>query len=195
MAGLVGVRPAEVFRAFQQHIAGLLNRTVTDAPLSLTHKQNHSFAAVTFRDEQKVAIAAPLFGSSLFLFFSQDLIVEDLGNKTLKLRTVKYAYHLLEAPSPDSPCVVRWEYISPSRRKMTHPRNHVHLPIILETSDGPLDLDTLHLPTGWVTIEEVIRFLIVEVGIKPKSDDWNADLESSEKLFKQWTGREIEASA
>lgn len=195
MAGLVGARPAEVFREFQEHIAGLLNRTVTDAPLSLTHKQNNPFATVTFRDELRVAIAAPLFGSSLFLFFSQDLVVEDQGNKSWKLRTVKYTYHLLESPSPDSPWLIRWEYISPSRRKMSHPRNHVHLPVILDTADGVLDLDSLHLPTGWVTIEEIIRFLIVEVKVKPKSDDWNGDLESSERLFKQWTGRETEASA
>jgi hypothetical protein len=31
--------------------------------------------------------------------------------------------------------------------------------------DGQLDLDKAHLPTGWVTMEEVIGFLIVERGV------------------------------
>jgi len=54
-----------------------------------------------------------------------------------------------------------------------------------------MDLDKLHLSTGWVTIEEVIRFLIAEMGVKPKTADWDAELIKSEELFKQWTARDV----
>jgi hypothetical protein len=37
----------------------------------------------------------------------------------------------------------------------------------------------------------VIRFLITEMHIDPKCDDWNYRLIESEELFKQWTGRDI----
>jgi hypothetical protein len=33
----------------------------------------------------------------------------------------------------------------------------------LEIGDGELDLNKTHLPTGWVTFEEVIRFLIFDL--------------------------------
>ncbi len=54
-----------------------------------------------------------------------------------------------------------------------------------------MDFDKLHLSTGWVTIEEVIRFLIAEAGVKPKSADWDDTLLRSEELFRKWTERTI----
>jgi len=52
-----------------------------------------------------------------------------------------------------------------------------------------MDLDKLHLATGRVTVEEVIRFLIAEVGVKPKAANWDEELIKSEELFKKWTAR------
>jgi hypothetical protein len=52
-----------------------------------------------------------------------------------------------------------------------------------------MDLDKLHLPTGWVTIEEVIRFLIAEMGVPPKIDDWDDKLVESDRFFREWTRR------
>ncbi len=40
------------------------------------------------------------------------------------------------------------------------------------------------MPTGWVTIEEVIRFLIVDLELKPPcGDDWPSTLAESERAF------------
>lgn len=191
MPPLTGDRPAEAFRQFQDHIGRLLNCTVTDAPLSLIHPKDKPYATVTFRDEAEIATAVPLFASRLLLYLSQSLRVEHQTDGTWKLRTMTYAYHILEGREQDSRWLVRWEYTSRDQREMKHPRHHVHLPVLLETPDGNLDLDALHLSTGWVTIEEIIRFLIVEVGVKPKSTDWNADLFASEEKFKEWTSRTI----
>jgi hypothetical protein len=49
----------------------------------------------------------------------------------------------------------------------------------------------VHIPTGWVTVEEIIRFLISDLGVKPKEQDWEKELRDSEELFKQWTSRDI----
>ena len=163
MPGLIGDRPSDAFREFREHIGHLLNTTVTDARLSLLHTQDKPYATVTFRDDDDIATAAPLrAGSRLFLFLSQDLIVEEQQDRTWKLRTITYTYHILEARHPDSRWFVRWEYVSRARREMHSPRHHVHVPCKIETADGIWDLDALHLSTGWVTIEEVIRFLITE---------------------------------
>jgi hypothetical protein len=188
---LTGDRPGDVFRQFRDHISRLLNQTITDAPLSLTHVKDRPYAQFAFRDESNVAMAAPLFSGGLFLAVAQDLAVEQQPDKTWRLRTVRYSYHVLDGSSPDSGWIIRWEYVSHSRRRDEHPRHHVHIPTVLDTPAGKIDLNKLHLSTGWVTIEEVIRFLIAEVGVKPKAENWDEELIKSEELFRGWTGRNI----
>jgi hypothetical protein len=52
-----------------------------------------------------------------------------------------------------------------------------------------LSLAKLHIASGWVTIEEKIRFLIHELGVKPFSEDWDEILHQSEEKFREWTAR------
>jgi hypothetical protein len=188
---LIGDRPGEIFRKFRDYISHLLNTTITDAPLHLVHRKDAPYAHFAFRDEQDIAMAAPLFLDGLFLAVSQDLEVEQLADKTWRLHTVEYSYHLLEDSSFDSRWIVRWEYKSHRRLRNKHPRNHVHIDTVVETPAGPMNLDKLHLPTGWVTIEEVIRFLIAELGVPPKTGNWDDELVESERFFKTWTSRII----
>jgi len=48
-----------------------------------------------------------------------------------------------------------------------------------------VSLNDLHLPTGWVTIEEVIRFCIVDLGVPTNpAHDWDAVLEASYQTFR-----------
>ena len=56
---------------------------------------------------------------------------------------------------------------------------------------GVLDLNKIHLPSGWITVEEVVRFLITELKVKPFSDDWDDLLQKSEHKFREWTHRSI----
>jgi hypothetical protein len=188
---LIGDRPGDVFRQFRDHMSRLLNVTITDAPLSLTHRKDKLFAQFAFRDQADMPMAAPLFSGGLFLAVSQDLEVTQETDKSWRLRTLEYNYHLLEASSPDSRWVIRWEYKSHTRLRDIHPRHHVHIDVTIDTPAGKLNLDHLHLCSGWVTLEEVIRFLIAEVGVKPKIADWDHKLIESEELFRKWTARTI----
>ena len=45
-------------------------------------------------------------------------------------------------------------------------------------------LNDLHLPTGFTTIEEVLRFCIVDLGVTPLSDEWDRVLTDSYEKFK-----------
>jgi hypothetical protein len=52
------------------------------------------------------------------------------------------------------------------------------------------DLDKIHIPTGWVMIEDLIRFLIYELRVEPRSEfRWDQELVKSEEKFREWTGR------
>jgi len=46
-------------------------------------------------------------------------------------------------------------------------------------------LNDLHLPTGYVLLEEIIRFCIVDLGVRTLDADWNKTLEDSEEKFKK----------
>ncbi len=98
-----------------------------------------------------------------------------------RLRTTRYRY-TIRADGDDEPRF-RWEYVREFTRG--NPCRH-HLQGKLEIPFGrsQLNLNKLHLPTGYTTIEDVIRFCIVDLGVRPLSDDWHEVLEGSYRLFK-----------
>ncbi|MBI4601508.1 MAG: hypothetical protein HY721_06035 [Planctomycetes bacterium] len=125
----------------------------------------------------------PLKASSgpLHFYLSQMLeAVEEKGE--YRVRTHRYWYKLYAKPGLREHAILRWEYdseLSPDQPREC--RHHVqlaaHLPGI------GLDLNRAHVPTGWVPIEEVIRFLIVELGVKPPcGESWPEKLAASERL-------------
>lgn len=44
-------------------------------------------------------------------------------------------------------------------------------------------MDGLHLPTGRVSIEAVVRFLIQELDGEPRREDWEEVLDDAERPF------------
>lgn len=191
MAGLIGRTPREVFLNFHDHIQGLLNRTITDARLSLLHSEKHQTrASVDFRRNNE-PIAAPLFKPGIFLYIGQFLIVQQQPDKTWKLKTTQYKYRIQATDDPKDNQCLRWEYVSPKIRDKQLCRNHFQVPLNFQLGKQTVSLEDSHLPTGWVTIEEIIRFLIMDLDVAPKQDDWDTQLQNSEKKFKEWTGRSL----
>lgn len=50
---------------------------------------------------------------------------------------------------------------------------------------GTLALHKLHLPTGRVSLEVVVRFLIMDLDVIPRRNDWSAILDRHEERFRQ----------
>jgi hypothetical protein len=193
LPGLVGRTPREVFEEFRTKISELLNKTVTDAPLAITSlARDETRAQLVFR-RNNIPIAAPLIEKGLFLYIGQELKVEQ-QDKSWKLKTLQYRYRIQPTDDLKDTQALRWEYVAREVRDNEYCRHHFQAPIEFELREGmsPLSLKDAHLPTGWVTIEEIIRFLIVELRVKPKDEDgWDKLLRESEGRFKEWTGREI----
>lgn len=188
MPGLTGTDPREVFQTFREHVAKLLNQTVTDARLSLAVTRTD--ARISFRQAGE-DIAATLFGSQLHLYVGQVLTAEQQADRTWRLRTLRYAYRIQRGPDADDPCFFRFEYISRLVKPLAHPRHHLHIPLVLPLPSRLVNLEDIHIPTGWVTIEEIIRFLITELNVTPRDAAWSTLLLESEEIFKEWTGRRI----
>jgi hypothetical protein len=47
-------------------------------------------------------------------------------------------------------------------------------------------LARLHIPTGRVAFEEVVRLLITELRVEPNRDDWREILRDSEDRFREY---------
>jgi hypothetical protein len=69
-----------------------------------------------------------------------------------------------------------------------HPKNsgratwpHIHAYGTHESEE----LHKLHPPTGRVSIEAVVRFLIEDLDVVPRRADWRAVLERNEQLFRE----------
>lgn len=99
------------------------------------------------------------------------------------LRTIHYSYRIEEdeqggAREP----LMRWEYKIADPAIAGPPRHHAHL-AHRNARKGDLDYDKLHIP-AWVTIEEVVRFVIHELGhSSPCGDSWPLVLAESESHF------------
>ncbi len=85
---------------------------------------------------------------------------------------IGYAYRLCEHGGREI-LVYHWhpEGVSP----ITHP--HMHLstrirPIPLEPVGSTYSLAAHHIPTGQITLADVVRYLIVEAGVEPRRGDW-----------------------
>jgi hypothetical protein len=71
----------------------------------------------------------------------------------------------------------RWEYVS----RIDDPvaiwcRHHIQGPLLASLGTQVESLNDLHTPTGPLPIEELLRFCIVDLGVRPLSAEWDARL-------------------
>lgn len=191
MPGLTGRNPDEVFGKFTNHLGRLLNRTITDAPLSyLVVNEKDNRAYISFR-RHATQIAAPLLSHGLYLFLGQVITVVQEGPEW-RLKTLQYRYWVQGDDDDNSDSwYFRFEYTSPTLKPMTNPRHHLHVPCTLRCGGANMELKQLHIPTGWVTVEEIIRFLVHEIGVRCKARTWDRILLESEEQFREWTTRTV----
>ena len=117
------------------------------------------------------------------LLLSMHQNVRAVAHKTLgfELQTTKYRYALASSLEEEAP--IRWEYDKFLEDGKRHCRNHLQGTMTIRLGGGGISLKKSHLPTGWVLIEDVIRFLIVDLGVKAKESGWHDVLEESRKAF------------
>ncbi|MBI2455099.1 MAG: hypothetical protein HYV46_03055 [candidate division NC10 bacterium] len=99
-----------------------------------------------------------------------------------ELRTIDYRYTL--TPGDKTEPLLRWEYLKTPPAGALWCRHHLQGPVELQIHEHSVSLNDLHLPTGYVPFEEVLRFCIVDLGVPPLSEDWDAVLRDSYERFK-----------
>jgi hypothetical protein len=139
---------------------------------------------------------------TLYVSAAQDLITFPC-EAGFQLKTRRYWYKIFDVqPDLDNEPLFRWEYVARSDVPEGAQWCRHHFQIGKVSNDGkprravelalggvPLDLNRLHMPTGFVLIEYVLRFLITEFGV-PTAKDWEKALgESEEKFFRKFSSK------
>jgi hypothetical protein len=93
---------------------------------------------------------------------------------TWGVQTAGYGYELLVASGQS---VLAYHWHPTGRSPVRRPHFHLH------AHATPLDLRRVHLPSGRVELADVIRFLITELGVRPRRRDWEAAVASAEAIL------------
>lgn len=128
-------------------------------------------------------------GSKLYLEIDQHIEVLKVPTEKgymFRVSTLRYIYAIWE--TPDVP-LIGWHY---------HPDMEVsfpHVHIYDRTTEGekaagqkPHIVHKLHIPSGRVSLEEVIRFAVLELGVLPdkkQEKDWQDILSDTERRFEE----------
>ena len=184
--------PREAFRVFQDHVNGILNKVLTRYRLEFfVSTATRDQATLAFFDRRRVAVAVPLAPSPWYLYLGLELkaVAEEQG---YGLQALKYAYRIQRTPSLEEEAEVRFEYVSPEMDpSASWCRHHIQFHRDYHEVRSDFSPSKLHIPTGWVTIENVIRFLITDLGVSPLTEEWDEELRRSEEQFREWTRREV----
>lgn len=182
----------EASRSFKDHLNRLLSHTITQTPLVIFIEPRTGLAEISFRQGgfPSAARLQTKFGPMDF-YLGQMCDAIDGERDQVHLRTLKYQY-TLKSPDASEPAL-RWEYDKFPSGDALWCRHHVQGPVSMDFGSGhSIVLNDMHLPTGWVTIEEVIRFCLVDLAVPSldKSYDadgvpsWHTRLKESYELFK-----------
>lgn len=107
------------------------------------------------------------------------MIVPDPKNPgEYKTRTREYIYHVFDDSGP----VIEWHW-HPLRQPLFA---HVHCLFPGATSAWGLTTSKLHIATGRVAFEDVVRFLITELNVVPRQLDWESVLNEAMEAFLEW---------
>lgn len=190
------------FEQYRGHIGPLIATTLTDKHIvNLPRLRGRPNARPMYlgHDQIKAVALESSTHGRIHLQLSQELeAVENEDGKFL-LKTLRYWYKVLwGAPKYTDEPLFRWEFVKIPEPGERWCRSHFQVgkvaggddgkqpkAISVPLGDGQADLNRLHVPTGYVLLEYVIRFLITDLGIAPPcgADKWEAALERSEATF------------
>lgn len=116
----------------------------------------------------------PIHRSDLLLRIRETIDVHAVAPASITITGYLYA---LEQRTAGEVLAFHWHPETPG--SVHHP--HLHIGPALLGTDGTVrrgDAHKLHVPTGIVTLEAVLRLAIEELGIEPRRADWQAILAS-----------------
>ena len=167
----------EAFRFLQDHYNTILNKVLTRYRLQLTpFGAKHERALLAFLDPRRQPTAVHLDSSPWYVALGQELEAVPAGRE-YALKVPQYAYRIQRTPSVYDEAEVRFEYVSQEvDPKARWCRHHVQFHRDYHDVREGFSPQKCHIPTGGVTIEDVIRFLVTDLGVPPLIETWDEEL-------------------
>jgi hypothetical protein len=184
---VVAKTPREVFHLWQDHHNQALNKVLTAYRLRfpLRHTKQERTVLSFFKGEGEF-VAVPLTPSPWYLFVNQWLQAIP-NNRGYGLQVLAYEYRIQRTASRDDEAEVRFEYVSPEVDPgFSYGRHHVQFHRDYHAVREGFSLQKLHIPTGGVMIEHVVRFLIADLKVPPLVENWDEELRKSEEQSREW---------
>lgn len=159
----------------------VVNATVSQAPLRFVEIQGGEFAGFVSHSPQGLPAPMPLEdGHYLYLHHALGL-----RRRERYLTTLEYSYRYQASASRDS-WIWRYEYVREPPAGYPYARCHLHVNARPSLYRGTRPFPDLHLPVGErVTIEALVRHLVVEHDITPISPRWENVLVEAEQAFRE----------
>ncbi len=170
-------------REFADLVGRVVNTTVSPYPVAFVPLERPEFEGIVGFCPHKVAEPMQLTNGR-YLYAYQRV---GLRRPERYLTTLEYAYTYQETEHEDS-WIFRYEYQREPHAGYPYPLAHVHVNGSPAGYEGPKPFPDLHLPTGRVTIEAVVRHLIEEHDVPTNSSNWPTELQETEDAFReiQW---------
>lgn len=181
---ITGRTAFEAAKTFTDHLNRVLSQTVTGQRLICTDTEPDRFYVSFRRDGDPVAAVLRTSHGPMEFFLAQRCDAVRTAKSRYRLRTLAYTYTLTVPGEPEP--WVRWEYVrhrEPSGAVWA--RHHVQGLIRAPLGASDVGLNDWHLPTGYVPVEDVLRFCLADLGVKPLREDWSEILEESYRRFRE----------
>jgi hypothetical protein len=174
-----GLNPAAAVKAFTQPLKLALS-CIGNVHISLSQ---HALGTVAETHSWTLNDGTPIpLGNGLF--FSADMKFETLdrgqseGRGRYRITTREYIY-AVTGPRSEQIISAHWH---PLARNSRFADPHWHIGGVT-LAKGHVYLDRAHIPSPRVSIEEFIRLMIEELGVEPRTDDWDSRLRRTHKAF------------
>lgn len=148
-----------------------LNTTVSDSRLSITPIAGYRDAFRVTRVVDGNDVPLELDGTTLCLAVEQ-VVLDESG----RCRVESYPYRLQTDPSPKS-WLIRWDYVrDPPQSDYTYPRAHMHVNGAFPDGEP---IGRVHIASRRMPLELVLRNMISDWGVSPRTGDWERILDES----------------
>lgn len=140
------------------------------------------FAMVLNGGEPAVLRASDGPSFDLYVAMALDLVPFEEGQ--VRLSTRRYIYEIQVAHAQGKrEQLVRWHWHPEGRSRYVHP--HLHLP-----EGAPYS--KVHVPSGRITFEDVVEFMICELRVEPTHESWQSALDEVRQRhvqYRSWHNR------
>jgi hypothetical protein len=150
---------------------------VTNAVFTVNgHHPSEKPLVLLLNNSDPVQLAGP---SRLFLEVLQNYRVEEAPGERgpWKMATTTYIYALQDSEGKE---VISYHYHPGAG--VTFPHMHVRSNVQI----GPRPLRKYHLPTGRVSLEEVLRQALSELKVKPARPNWREVLDETQSKYEEY---------